>query len=76
MLAEWQPAGIIPLAPRSSSPLPASPYLSVYHRSLVAGPTPEALARGLLFLLGDRERLRKGERFRKGKNYGCRDFMG
>jgi hypothetical protein len=30
MLAEWQPAGIIPLALRSSSPLPASPYLAAY----------------------------------------------
>jgi hypothetical protein len=29
----------------------------------------------LLFLWGDRERLLEGERFRKGKNYGRRDFM-
>ncbi|HEX9868742.1 MAG TPA: hypothetical protein VGC99_09135, partial [Candidatus Tectomicrobia bacterium] len=66
----------VPLAPRSSSTLTASPYLSAYQYFSDQGQTPKALARGLLFLLGDRERLRNGERFRKGKNYGRRDFMG
>jgi hypothetical protein len=44
MLAEWQPAGIVSLALRSSSPMTASRYLSPYQYVPDQGQTPNALA--------------------------------
>ena len=57
----WQSGSPLASSPWRSGPHPCCPLppISLYtNRFPVAGHTPKALARGLLFLWGDRERLR------------------
>jgi hypothetical protein len=70
MLAEWQPADIVALALRSSSPLTASPYLSAYQYFSRSRADPESAGSVIALATGEqqnRERLRKEERCGKGE---------